>query len=91
MRGQWRKIAHMEFYRVRCKEGYGSYLMTLDCGHKVGFKKSESKNKFVGSKVKCIQCPDLKQSCEAHCGKGEDVINCPECNEEFEEELNNAS
>lgn len=87
MIGQWRKIVEMSFYSVRCRPGYGSYLLTLDCGHKIGFKKSECKNKSVGSKVRCIQCPDLKQSCKDHCGKGEDVVNCPECNEEFEEEL----
>ena len=57
---QWRKITEMEFYRVRCKVGYGSYLMTLECGHRVGFKASQCKTKFVGSKVKCIQCRDLE-------------------------------
>lgn len=87
---QWRKIKEFNFYRVRCRVGYGSVMCTLDCGHTKGYKQSEFSGKGVGSRVKCGQCLDVipKSSCRDHGGTGEDVVNCHECNEEFEYELN---
>jgi hypothetical protein len=52
----WRKIVGVEFYSVRCKPGCGSFMFTLDCGHQVGKKASECKNKTIGSKIKCWEC-----------------------------------
>lgn len=53
-----RKVVSMSYYRVRCKPGYGSVMMELECGHSLGRKQSEAKNVVAGfSKVTCRQCP----------------------------------
>jgi hypothetical protein len=53
----WRKIAEMKFYRSKhCKVGWGSYMITLDCGHKTGLKQSVCKNKTIGSRMHCWEC-----------------------------------
>lgn len=52
-----RKVITMRFYRVRCKPGYGSVMLELECGHMLGRKQSEAKNVVAGiSKVTCRQC-----------------------------------
>lgn len=52
-----RKVISMSFYRVRCKPGYGSVMMVLECGHKLGRKQSEARNVVPGfSKVTCHAC-----------------------------------
>lgn len=52
-----RTVISISFYRVRCKIGYGSVMMELECGHQLGRKQSEAKNVVAGhSKVTCRQC-----------------------------------
>jgi len=52
-----RLVVSMSFYRYRCKPGYGSVTLLLECGHQVGRKQSEAKNVVAGiSKVLCHQC-----------------------------------
>lgn len=55
MNGVLRQVVSTEYYRVRCRVGYGSVLLTLNCGHKVGKKQSQYK---PGQQVRCIQCQD---------------------------------
>lgn len=53
----WRRITTMQFYRSNhCKIGWGAYMITLDCGHQIGRKKSECKTKTIDSRMRCWQC-----------------------------------
>ena len=57
-----RKVVSMSFYRVRCKPGYGSVMMQLECGHPQGRKQSEAKNIVAGvSMVTCKQCDPIQK------------------------------
>ena len=61
-----RKIAELKWYRVRCKVGAGSFIVTFSCGHTDGYKQSELKSKGYGDSIKCRRCtsgemPDIEK------------------------------
>ena len=55
-----RWILSSSFHAVRCKPGYGSYLLTLECGHFATIKASRLTGKGLPSAIYCRECSQLE-------------------------------